>query len=202
MVDYKYLSEEIVLKIECEFRESVKHIFKKNLCFAFIFGGFGKGYATQNHDIDMFIVLYKLPSKRKIEKFRKWYFNIHEKYLLKPDLKFPGEIIELKYLEEKIEYLLSMEFKKKFETYEEYEAIIFGDALYEKKIGVIVNGKEFDFLVNKSKKLFNSWKKEIYKELLYYLNIDELDSLDLRRLFKKIGVKYLEKNKIQATQKS
>lgn len=190
---YIYISQSVVKKIESLFEENVQSIFGENLCFAFLFGGFGKGYATISHDIDMFIVVHNQPKQAVIDEFHSWYFSLHKEFNLSPDVQFPGEIIVFDYLKEKIDFLSKRRFRQIIPTYYEYEAILWGDALSEKKKGVVVKHPDFYNLVMTASKIFQEWRKDISQ--IYLAEYDEayLNTLDLRRLFKKAGIKYLNK---------
>ncbi len=190
---HDYVSSEIVEEIQFEFMENVTRIFHKNLAFAFIFGGFGKGYATKTHDIDMFICLLREASLECISEFRAWYFALHAKYHLPPDFKYPGEVVTLQRLTEKVLFLQKRCFRQVVETYYEYEAIIWCDALSERKIGLIVNDYTYYTLKEIADTTFSSWRSQIYRDWLYSEPIEELEKLDLRRLFKKAGIRYMHK---------
>lgn len=191
--EYNYLPASIVNKIEQEFLKNIDIIFSEYLCFAFIFGGFGKGYATDTHDIDMFIVVNKDVPKEIISRFHKWYFSVHKQYKLPPDINYPGEIIPLSLLEEKMRFLVNRPFRKTIPTYYEYEAILWADALFENKIGIISKSPQMEELIQIATNVFTSWKKDIYQNYFSQLDKESLDALDLRRLFKLVGIKYLNK---------
>ena len=194
MIDkYDYVSSEIVEEIQCEFVKNVTRIFRENLAFAFIFGGFGKGYATTAHDVDMFVCLFTEASKECISEFRDWYFALHAKYRFPPDYKYPGEVVTLQMITEKALFLQKRCFRQVIETYYEYEAIIWCDALSERKIGLIVNDDAYYTLKEIADTTFKSWRFQIYRDWLYSEHIDELEKLDLRRLFKKAGIRYMHK---------
>lgn len=191
ITEYNYLSASTVQRIVDEFKYTIPKMFAGNLCFAFIFGGFGKGYATDKHDIDMFIVVHHSPNKQEHESFLSWYFDIHRRFALPADDKYPGEIVNLSLLREKMRFLSSREFRLVIPSYYEYEAILWGDALAERKIGFVGDQvSEYLELHSMSSQLFRRWRESVYSDFLSQENRIELEKLDLRRLFKKAGIRY------------
>jgi hypothetical protein len=183
------IPESIKKIVESEFRVGIQNIFKDNLIFGLIFGGFGKGYASQNHDIDMFILVNKIDPAQKLE-FTDWYFALHDKFGFKPDPIDPGEVAELGDLLNRITLLEASHIRPVIETYYEYEGIVWVDALSEGNRGLTIVNKDIsEEIFRRAKSLNTRWREEI-------LSIrtdppESLASLDLRRLFKG-HIKYLK----------
>lgn len=143
------------------FQEKMKDIFGTNLIFAFICGGFSKGYANENHDIDTFICLQK-HSDKQVEKYIEWYFNVHKYYNLPADYTDPGEVVEFDYLLSSLEILKNFEFNTlEVKDYKLYESIVWGDMLSDKIIGMT---GDLDTLGKLQKQCFGYpevWKKQV-----------------------------------------
>jgi len=188
----EYLSKEIIDDIVFNFSNVVPNIFRESLLFCFICGGFAKGYATNQHDIDMFICVKEVPEKEFMDDFLNWYFSIHKKWGLPPDCKYPGEIVVIKTLEEKINFLSHRRLRRTIKTFYEYEAILWTDMISGKKIGLIVQDDVFFILEKTCKGLERRWREEVAQAL--GLTPHVLGDTDLRRLFKKFLV-YKKKGK-------
>ena len=114
------LNYEIVRTAFQRFKNEVPQIFGSNLCFGFVFGGFAKGYAVANQDMDFFICLHQ-PDPEAVSAFHSWYFAIHNEFNLIPDRDDPGEITTLATLEEKIALIKAKPLRPVINSYYEYE---------------------------------------------------------------------------------
>ena len=81
-----------IAEVSSKFQLKIEEIFEENLVFGFVYGGLAKGYAlTSDHDIDMLICLKKL-NQTHIDKFREFYYDIHEKYEYTADPELSWDI--------------------------------------------------------------------------------------------------------------
>ncbi|WP_146778762.1 hypothetical protein [Actinomadura craniellae] len=178
--------------IEAEFTAMVPEIFGDRLGFAFVFGGFGKGYGGWNHDIDMFVAVDLLPTDDGA-RFISWYFDLHRRLGLPPDHDYPGELVALDDLDRRLALLESRRIRGVIETQYEYEAILWADALIERKLGVVrgpaITQDGFEHVLERAARLGARWRTEI--RAIRSESPEELDRLDLRRLFKG-HVRYLK----------
>ena len=121
-------------RINNDFIAGVKELFGDNLAFGFICGGFAKGYWNENHDIDTFICVKKPISKETAIKYLKWYRDLHEKHNFPPDLDYPGEIVELDILQERLKLLHALKLELKVTDINIREAILWADMLVGGKL--------------------------------------------------------------------
>jgi hypothetical protein len=110
------------------FREDVPRVFGDELVFGFVSGGFAKGYATSEHDIDAFVCVRELRVEAS-SAFRAWYLDAHRALGVAPDLRDPGEIVPFARLTEKIEWVRTRHLAREVQTYYEYEAVVWADML-------------------------------------------------------------------------
>lgn len=69
-------------------------ILGENLLFSAIFGSFVYNGNGQN-DVDMVFVTHTLLEQRSLDSMKEEYFQIHKRFGLIPDIKFPGEYVTL-----------------------------------------------------------------------------------------------------------
>jgi predicted nucleotidyltransferase len=86
------IAQETLDLISDDFKKSIPKIFGDNLVFAFICGGFAKGYANHDHDIDVFICLEK-NDDHAYDRYVEWYLDLHKRFGFPPDLDYPGEVV-------------------------------------------------------------------------------------------------------------
>ena len=132
----KLIEPTVVTEIYGEFRRAAPGFFGGDLVFAFIFGGFAKGYAVQNQDVDIFVCARRAASA-PTDKFRSWYFDLHARYDLIPDRADPGEVMSPERLEEKLLFAAQTPVRAEVQTYYEYEAIVWADILCGEKAAVV-----------------------------------------------------------------
>jgi hypothetical protein len=176
---------ELLLAIEEEFADRVPKLFGASLGFAFIFGGFGKGYGGWGHDVDMFVCVTKA-CDGQARAFHEWYFDLHERTGLPPDIIYPGEIVEIDDLHRRIQLLESRTIRPVIETQYEYEAILWVDALIESKKaftqGPAVDEGLVNAMLGQAAALNKKWRARMLD--IRPETAAEQDKLDLRRLFK------------------
>lgn len=184
--------EDVVLAIGEEFESTVPAIFGEHLGFAFIFGGFGKGYAGWDHDVDMFVCLDRVDHDYRAT-FARWYLQLHGRFGLPPDLGYPGELVVAKDLDNRLALLERRNIRPIVESLYEYEAILWADGLIEKKLGFVagpaLTEDQVMRFLDRAYALGRRWR--VTMEKLRPEPACELAELDLRRLFKGY-VKYLK----------
>lgn len=149
-------------RINNDFITGVKELFGDNLAFGFICGGFAKGYWNENHDIDTFICVKKPISKEVAIKYLKWYSDLHEKHNFPPDLDYPGEIVELDILQERLKLLHALKLELKVTDINIREAILWADMLVGGKLEPVCNELSvFNSLQNEYANYPEKWKKEV-----------------------------------------
>lgn len=163
------MSSAILKTIQSEFvpifKEKIPAIFKCKLEFAFICGGFSKGYADETHDIDMFICVSGY-DRVQVEQFREWYFTIHNYYGLPCDNDNPGEIVQLSKLRTAINLLENFTINKfTVDDYNIYEAIVWADMLSENVIGITGNLALLGTFQHECQGYPQKWQADIFKML-------------------------------------
>jgi hypothetical protein len=172
------------------FAREVPDFFGKNLSFGFVFGGFAKGYATADHDLDCFICLKNFNDKQ-VSNFREWYFSVHSQYDLSPDIEMPGSIMDEKHLSEKLRFAIANPLKPTIESSYEKQSIVWADIMLGEKaskIGDLTQLNSFEHMV---RGLNQRWRKELIAILGEEVDL-ETAKLPITRLFRK-SVKYLKK---------
>jgi hypothetical protein len=153
---------EIEEKIRKDFEDGVCKIFGDNLAFGFICGGFAKGFWDNNHDIDTFICVKKSISKETANEYLEWYYNLHKKHNFPPDDDYPGEIVELDVLQEKLKLLHLLKLELKVTNIDTREAILWADMLVGEKMGLVCNNRKvFDALQEEYVNYPEKWKNEV-----------------------------------------
>ena len=178
------------------FPPAIRRIFEDQLCFGFVFGGFGKGYGGPGHDIDMFVAVNQLAASAQAE-FVSWYMALHQELRLPPDLEYPGELVLLGDLERRIRFLEASHIRPVIESQYEYESILWVDALSEEKLAFVsgpgIDMEQLDQLMKRAYSLMLKWRSEVI--LWRPEPLSELKKLDLRRLFKG-HVSYLKRQSL------
>ncbi|MFM0204684.1 hypothetical protein PQR53_33145 [Paraburkholderia fungorum] len=185
----KLLDVSIVDAVFEEFRNVVPNIFGSNLAFGFVFGGFAKGYAVSNQDADFYICNRK-EERNQVDNFRFWYFDVHERYGLWPDIEVPGSISTLSHLREKIEFAKNLPLRPIIETHYEAQSIIWCDIMSGPKAAKIGDLTLLNEIETSCELLPQKWRREALS--LIGENVDlETTKLPITRLFRK-AVKYME----------
>lgn len=179
-------------KIICRFEADVPALIGHSLLFGFIFGGFAKGYATWNHDIDMLVCLQEW-ERDTAERFRQWYLAMHEEFGLPPDHDDPGEVLTIADLVARLSFLERTPLRREIETYYEYESILWADVIAEAKVAIIGDKAALESVELRCKALARRWRSEVARMLGVAEDDSELAQLDLRRLFKRV-ITYLKKD--------
>ena len=183
-----------------EFELEIKNIFGENLIFGFIFGGFSKGYATNKHDIDMFICLENRNDEQE-KKFQEFYFRLHNKFGLPPDFIDPGEITTLNHLADVVKLLKAYQIRRVVRTFDEYEAIVWGDIFSGEVSCIVGDASAFQSIQNACLEFPAQWRAQLLKlvdqktlEAEGRLNPGEqLEDLNTTRLFRRC-VTYLKRH--------
>jgi len=164
------LSKSNIQEIINSFKKDLPKTFANEIVFAFLCGSLSKGKISENSDIDMFICLNKR-NGTKIKDFLSWYKSIHKKYRLKPDCKFPGEVMTLDTLDEAIKNVLESSPQLAANNTELEDGLIWIGMLSGKNKGFI--GKKYQFL--KRKKVTDIIIKKWHGQFLKDIKVKELD---------------------------
>lgn len=179
------MPDSLTEEIADEFPLAIQEIFGSQLCFGFVFGGFGKGYGGPGHDVDMFIVCREVTSATR-SAFTRWYLTFHERLGLPADLQYPGEVVLLDDLIARLDYLEQTPIRPVIESLYEYEAILWTDALSEPHLALVegpaIDPLEADNLMKRAFCLALTWRAEVMRWRPE--NLAKLVDLDLRRLFR------------------
>ncbi|MBP6858846.1 MAG: hypothetical protein KBC33_03400 [Candidatus Pacebacteria bacterium] len=156
------MDKKIIDEILEEVKYKVHDIFEKNLLFGFVCGGFSKGYADHNHDVDIFICLENMPDKDTEKKYLDWYFDLHKRYKIKADYDYPGEIVTYTNLIETLSILKNLKLTLKIAEIKVKKSIIWADMLTS--VTKAENGSRLDLLYEIKKEYEDypeKWKKEV-----------------------------------------
>ncbi|XGA08819.1 MAG: aldehyde dehydrogenase family protein [Wolbachia endosymbiont of Xenopsylla cheopis] len=159
---------DFVLKIEYEFKQQVKNIFANNIEFAFIFGSIAKRtFRRKESDIDTFICL-KEDDKIKAATFAKWIVQFQYSLDLKPDLKYPCEIMTHKVLQSAVENLKKVKIFLSHSNPIIYDKILWACILpsfYRKQafVGGKEGGEKLSNLAKKCRSYPEKWGKEFIR---------------------------------------
>lgn len=183
------LSIDIIKAIFERFRYDIPAIFGDNLAFGCIVGGFAKGYAVSDQDVDMFVCLREI-DEDKVKLYRDFYFTIHEEFDLVPDRGKPGEIMTLGRLFQKIALINHRSLRGKIESYYEYEGLLWTEMLTGPKAAVVGDLTILNKVQEECELLPQKWRKEVYHLMGPKIN-EELAKLPIQRLIKaarKMGI--------------
>lgn len=154
--------KDIELLVQQEFVVGVKEVFNDNLTFAFICGGFAKGYWDKNHDIDMFICVDSPIDQYWAKKYLKWHLDLHKKYGFPADEDYPGEIVVKDQLANSLKKLPKLKLQLRVDDLSVKEAIIWADMLVGEKAALIGNNLEYYRQLESEYCMYpEKWKKEV-----------------------------------------
>jgi len=183
------------MELSAKFKNAVSEIFSSNLVFAFVFGGFAKGYATSDHDIDMFVCLDHRDAKQEIL-FRKFYFSIHSSFALPPDHQDPGEVMSLPELRQRLAHMDRISMSPILEDYDVYEGIVWVDCLAGQVLGEVGDIALLHQIKFQCSGLVERWRTEILERCVgvdtLRLESEEILKLGFTRLCRRF-VTYLQK---------
>lgn len=123
------MKTEIINIILEEVKIKLNEIFGDQMLFGFVCGGFSKGYADENHDVDIVVCLSKESTKEMAEKYLQWYFDLHMRYGIKADYNHPGLVVTIKELLDTLEILKTLKLTLKIDDVKTMEAIIWADMI-------------------------------------------------------------------------
>jgi hypothetical protein len=186
----KLIDQSRAVEIMDNFSREAPSFFGENLLFGFVFGGFAKGYATTDHDLDCFICL-KSYDESQVANFHEWYFSLHAEYDLAPDIEMPGSIMDQRHLSEKLNFATTNPLKPTIESNYEKQAIVWADIMLGEKACKIGNFAELNSFEHTVRGLNQRWRKELITILGDEVDL-ETTKLPITRLFRK-SVKYLKK---------
>lgn len=156
------MEPKIIEEILAEVQIKLKEIFKSNMLFGFVCGGFSKGYADENHDVDIVVCLKDNLSKETEEEYLQWYFDLHKRYKIKPDYNYPGEIITYERLMNTLDILKTLKLTLKIDDVPTKKAIIWADMITSKTAAETGSNLELLYkLKTEFAKYPAKWKKEV-----------------------------------------
>jgi len=123
------MESKIIEEILAEVKIKLSTIFKDEMLFGFVCGGFSKGYADENHDVDIFVCLKNELPKKIEEEYLQWYFDLHKKYGIKPDYDYPGEIVTYNRLMNTLNILKTLKLTLEIKEVQTKKAIIWADMI-------------------------------------------------------------------------
>jgi len=193
-----------VAEISIEFQLKIKEIFESNLVFGFIYGGLAKGYGlTRDHDIDMLVCLKNL-DQSQIDRFREFYYNIHEKYEYTADTELswdakisnaPREFVTFTEILDILNRMNDLKISLIIKYFKEYEAIVVCDIFAGQVIAKTGDVKMLELVQSYCEKFPSEWRKEIINKLDKYTIETEMhliEKLNITRVFRRY-VTYLKK---------
>jgi len=156
------MQPKIIEKIITEVQIKLKEIFGNTMLFGFVCGGFSKGYADKNHDVDIFVCLNHKLTKDVEKKYLDWYFFLHKKYGLKADYDYPGEIITYSKLNNTLKILRDLKLTLVINDIRTKKAIIWADMITSKTSAECgTNLNLLKKLKNKLSHYPDKWKQEV-----------------------------------------
>lgn len=137
LVDMRKVKSDWEEGVICEsFTKAVREIFRDQLVFAYIFGGFASKKSKSFADIDTLIcVKERIP--QQVNEYLTWLFQTHEVFGKIPDFKYPSEIVEFNELKVGIEQLHILKLSAINNSASAYDAMVWGHSLSQRKIGII-----------------------------------------------------------------
>jgi hypothetical protein len=178
------LGASVVQQVLTEFRDAVPRLFGGDLCFGFVFGGFAKGHAVRDQDADCFICVRAI-NPVALSTFHEWYFDLHARHRLTPDRTDPGEIMTSERLLEKLRFLREHRLRTRIETYYEYEAIVWADALAGPRAASVGDLNDLETKVMLCETLPQRWRAELLALVGASADL-ETAKLPLTRLFRRL----------------
>lgn len=166
----KPIEANIVSKILSKVQNGLSRIFGNNLLFGFVCGGFSKGYADKEHDIDIFVCLRRRETEKEYEEYLRWYFALHKKYGVKPDYDYPGEIVTHDYLVETLSILKTLILTLEIKEVKTKKAIIWADMITSKTAGHVGTHPE---LLHELKREYEKYPEKWKQEVLALVSEDE-----------------------------
>ena len=153
---------EIINTILEEVKIKLNEIFGGQMLFCFVCGGFSKGYADENHDVDIVVCLSKEATREMADKYLQWYFDLHNRYGIKPDHNHPGLVVTQKELLDTLEILKTLKLTLKINDVKTMEAIIWADMIASQTAAE--TGSDLALLYrlkNELQKYPEHWKQEV-----------------------------------------
>ncbi|WP_339048369.1 aldehyde dehydrogenase family protein [Candidatus Mesenet endosymbiont of Phosphuga atrata] len=189
---------DFMLKIEYEFKQQVKNIFANNIEFAFIFGSIAKRtFRRKESDIDTFICLKEADVVNTIN-FTKWLVAFQYSLNLKPDLKYPCEIMTHKVLQSAVENLKKVKISLSHSSPIIYDKILWACILpsfYRKQ--AFVGGKEGGEKLSNLAKKCRSYPEKWGKEFIRLFDKSEKVSISLQKRYKGLRKEEIKQKLIQ-----
>lgn len=166
------VEQHIVDEILAEVQRGLNKIFGNNLVFGFVCGGFSKGYADKEHDVDIFVCLSRKETEKEYDEYLRWYFALHKRYGVKPDYDYPGEVVTYDYLIETLSILKTLVLTLEIKDVRTKKAIIWADMITSKTAGH--TGRYLE-LLNKLKYEYKEYPEKWKCEVLALISEEERD---------------------------
>ena len=176
------MEAEVRDQLALAFTKGVAEIFKDNLAFAFIFGSVAKGKEKDTSDIDIFVCSKTKASAQQMKAFNDFYMNLHEEYGFYPDMEYPGEVVDLEFLDLNLDFIKNWNpcrEQRKIRSYRCFEAIFWTAVLAEEKMAVSQRTDDLKDMEAKCKYMVETWKNTILGREKEYAGMSLLDILSL-----------------------
>lgn len=142
------------------FNEGISRNFNDDLAFAFITGSVARQEEQPNSDIDMLVVV-KSVDFDGIEKFKKWYMDIHETFAHTPDMDYPGEVVSETNLQRALAAAYREQPVKIISAKDLYDGIVWAGMLISPTIGFMGSKRVFELHREKAFEVCNKWVNEL-----------------------------------------
>jgi hypothetical protein len=106
-------------------------------------------------------VCLKTIDQRQVAQFHDWYFELHDRFGLKPDCNDPGEVVTHDNLIEKLEFAERIAVRRCFRSYYAYEAIVWTDLLSDRKLAVTGDEVAVALYELRCWRLMRRWRLEL-----------------------------------------
>src|SRR5258708_4289353 len=147
--------------IGSSFTKTIPSVFP-GFIFAFIVGSIASQSFKPTSDIDIFVCLNQRPEPSQKALFLKWYFKIHEQVKLKPDLRYPGEIMPWEQLSKKLTLIKNTPPHKQFTNSSIYDGIIWAGMLSGDQLFFIGDKHKFASKKLQAQKILNKWGQKLF----------------------------------------
>lgn len=159
-----------IKKILIEVQSKLPLIFGDQMLFGFVCGGFSKGYADENHDVDIFVCLKEKLNPQTEKEYLDWYFDLHKRYGIAADFDYPGEIVTLDKLISTLKILKTLKLTLKIDSVQVKKAIIWADMITSKIAAEV--GTDLD-LLQKIRREYEKYPEQWKAEVLSLISLEE-----------------------------
>lgn len=146
-------------------------IFGDNLLFSFICGSRIQNKSLANSDIDIFCCV-NFYNREQERKFRELYFSLHQKMKAKPDIYYPGELMKLKTLENRLRLAIHQEPTLRIKEKKLYDGLVWAGMLVDNK--EIIFGQIPGKIISQASSCIKKWNKKLFdKETIHTKQLSE-----------------------------